>query len=664
MHSGEPQTLEWAVDGDSHLAFLENILAKHDLPPKNIADMRKQMQRIQRRENDPRLFLGVIGEFSSGKSTLMNALLRDDLLKTSIIQATTSAPTALAYGAKLDVEVVNSNGNRVSYQREGISRLGKIWRLIVPPKHEQEKANLRDFLHQVTANEEVAKELEIVNVFHPARILEEGLVLIDTPGTNANNARHVEVTQEVLHDICDGAIIVIAPDNPCSASLKTFLMDHLSDVLHRCVFVLTKLDLIAQKDRERLLDMTRRRLQQELGLDEVSLHVVAPQCVVDQAMGIRPETEAGKLPPDQQHTMIAQFVEAEEDILNRLRAQRSLLQLERTTSLLRELLDQLRQILATKAETVRLEHEALEQNRLPDPSAHIDARCQQSLQALHPKMLEAKNQLASFIRAENTKAQEHMQQVIDEAQSKSELQTVILAQIQEQTQQATESVGKKLQSLQDQFARNATEQLGRFHTQFNEIFRNLATLGGRIQTQSRSHEPDAETALPVAISCSETGAATERISQDSAQEGNKVLIGMGAGAFTSLLLVGLGPIGLLAGSLFGGWLASLFGPSLSTLKSEYRPKVRSQVDEIFSKMEILAEQQLVEELEKIQTQLKERIRGYLPQYEKLIREMVQRDEARRQELRTLQQSIMQTIAECESRLQRLTQTQIQLRQFS
>jgi GTPase SAR1 family protein len=36
------------------------------------------MKRIRKRCADPNLYLAVIGEFSSGKSTFINALLRDD----------------------------------------------------------------------------------------------------------------------------------------------------------------------------------------------------------------------------------------------------------------------------------------------------------------------------------------------------------------------------------------------------------------------------------------------------------------------------------------------------------------------------------------------------------------------------------------------------------
>ena len=40
----------------------------------------KSLQKIKERTKDPNIYLGIVGEFSSGKSTLINALIGADFL--------------------------------------------------------------------------------------------------------------------------------------------------------------------------------------------------------------------------------------------------------------------------------------------------------------------------------------------------------------------------------------------------------------------------------------------------------------------------------------------------------------------------------------------------------------------------------------------------------
>ena len=68
-------------------------------------ELSQQLQKIKNRRADPNLYLAVIGEFSSGKSTFINALLRNDLLKTSALVAT-AIDTKISYGKIFEVQAL------------------------------------------------------------------------------------------------------------------------------------------------------------------------------------------------------------------------------------------------------------------------------------------------------------------------------------------------------------------------------------------------------------------------------------------------------------------------------------------------------------------------------------------------------------------------------
>jgi ribosome biogenesis GTPase A len=89
---------------DEHLQFTAKFIQTKNIPNEVNKEIQQRINYIQKRRNDSNLYLAVIGEFSSGKSTFINALLRDDLLKTSALP-TTAAATKLRYSNDLQVEV-------------------------------------------------------------------------------------------------------------------------------------------------------------------------------------------------------------------------------------------------------------------------------------------------------------------------------------------------------------------------------------------------------------------------------------------------------------------------------------------------------------------------------------------------------------------------------
>lgn len=96
--------LDALTDVEDHLQFVANIIQREEISPALKSEIDFQIKQIQKRRSDPNLYLAVIGEFSSGKSTFINSLLRDDLLKTSVLP-TIAAATKLRYGSCLQVEV-------------------------------------------------------------------------------------------------------------------------------------------------------------------------------------------------------------------------------------------------------------------------------------------------------------------------------------------------------------------------------------------------------------------------------------------------------------------------------------------------------------------------------------------------------------------------------
>lgn len=135
-----------------------------------------QIQALVDLINDCRSFafrVFVIGEFSSGKSTLINALLGTDLLPMGWVPVT-PAPTRICYG---------------DIQRLFLKQLGATAEEERPPAHIQDIV-LPDVGDERNAADHIsALNLEYLRFELPADLCREGIEVYDTPGLNDERQR-------------------------------------------------------------------------------------------------------------------------------------------------------------------------------------------------------------------------------------------------------------------------------------------------------------------------------------------------------------------------------------------------------------------------------------------------------------------------------------------
>src|SRR5690349_24995792 len=95
---------EWAIETGRGLGLSDAAMA----------GIVARAERVRKRLRDPALYLAVVGEFNSGKSTFINMLLRDRLLPTAPV-VTTGTATEIRYAPELTVSFTPRGGDSVSY---------------------------------------------------------------------------------------------------------------------------------------------------------------------------------------------------------------------------------------------------------------------------------------------------------------------------------------------------------------------------------------------------------------------------------------------------------------------------------------------------------------------------------------------------------------------
>lgn len=243
----------------------------------------KSLNKIRSRTKDSNIYLGVVGEFSSGKSTLINALIGADFFVTNAVQGTTTVVTKLAYSNNINLVLKYKNGQILSYKKDK----SKLMELYLPMTYSG-MSSIDKFIMKfkgvfgfnrydeyfpevfdvVTTSNEISVELDEVVVYYPSQILKDGLVIVDTPGTDSLVPEHNVITQRAIREICDLALVVVPAITPLSMTLVDFLDENLRDNIDKCCFVITKTELLKRAiERTHLINGVTKRIEQLLGVN-------------------------------------------------------------------------------------------------------------------------------------------------------------------------------------------------------------------------------------------------------------------------------------------------------------------------------------------------------------------------------------------------------------
>ncbi|MCK5914369.1 MAG: dynamin family protein, partial [Desulfuromusa sp.] len=173
----------------------------------------------------------VLGQFKRGKSTLLNALLGEKLLPTDILPVT-AIPTFISSADEINV--------RVFFETETDP-------VQFAPISDQSLAGFLTEYVTESGNPNNQRQVKRVEIGHPAEILKQGVVLIDTPGIGSTHKHNTEVAYQVLPQ-CDAALFLVSPDPPITAAELDYLKE-IQQRLPRTFFLLNKVDFLDQEEK-------------------------------------------------------------------------------------------------------------------------------------------------------------------------------------------------------------------------------------------------------------------------------------------------------------------------------------------------------------------------------------------------------------------------------
>lgn len=177
------------------------------------------------------------GEFKRGKSSLINAIIGDEICPTDIGIAT-AVVTRIMYGQTK--KVVRYYGNLL----EGENALKKeeiAWGDI-------QKYTVGDVI-------EIGSTVQM-DLYYPSEFLKEGLVVIDTPGIGGLDPRHANLTAMAL-PYADIAVFITDASEPVTESELKFYEKKVASRVKSTIVLINKSDILSQDVLQTHIETTR-----------------------------------------------------------------------------------------------------------------------------------------------------------------------------------------------------------------------------------------------------------------------------------------------------------------------------------------------------------------------------------------------------------------------
>lgn len=212
--------------------------------------LQKDFESLLQRLAEDRFYLTLAGQFSRGKSTLLNAMFGMDRLPTGVVPVT-SVITAVSYNTRERVRMHFANSNLT---------------------HEVPLSELPEWITE-RGNPGNERRIDMAEVQLPAELLRRGAFFVDTPGLGSAVIENTKTTQRFLPHI-DALVLVTSFEFPLSQEEVVFLA-RARELRRRIFLVINKQDLCTDHQREEVLAFIRSRLAEEFGSEDIPVFPVS-----------------------------------------------------------------------------------------------------------------------------------------------------------------------------------------------------------------------------------------------------------------------------------------------------------------------------------------------------------------------------------------------------
>ena len=180
----------------------------------------------------------VVGEMNRGKSMLLNAMMRKQLLTMDVLECTATV-------------------NFLRYPKAERDQSPGYVEVHFTDERPPEKVpvdKLADYTSRLSAlgSDKVADSVHHVDAFVESHFLADNVLLVDTPGTNTTTHNHIRITNDQI-DRSNAAIFLFGAETQMTRSDREFL-EGVEEAVARLFFVVNKIDSVDRSEVSRVLE--------------------------------------------------------------------------------------------------------------------------------------------------------------------------------------------------------------------------------------------------------------------------------------------------------------------------------------------------------------------------------------------------------------------------
>lgn len=566
--------------------------------------------------------IAVVGEFSYGKSSLINALIGEELLL-SAKRPTTQVPTFIHYGSKINAHIKFKNGDIQSFQKKS----GVLRRFLsqVFGYHKPIPKTIIPFIQKFTADKEIASMVKEVVIEHPSKNLKDGIVLIDTPGLNAaGNLAHSEATAAILNSAADACIVMLDAERLAPNEYVHSVRQLTGNTSLKLLFVLNKMDVViededdSKKQVENVMDLVDEavvRLKKGLNLKNpivfpLSAHLIS---ALNAFPNQREQSEAEQILRNGHETFIKclfYFVKEEH------KARSTLITCEILKVLLEEVLPKIqknsdeRKIHIDRLREARIaalsEFESdVKINEIKEFEQVSEHAYREMMDILETEVINSANEILSNI-FENINSTDELK-MIDETEVNKIFQKIclyandLINQDDLPFRQLTNCIINQYQS--------------RIDLKFKNMYNQLSIIDSEFVKDLNIHIN--EEAVNTHVIFSSTGIIEESDSKIS----DAIFSGAGIGAIVGSFIFPW--VGTILGSIIGGFCGSLFGPSLDEIKNDVYNKILESFQKAWkAELEPYFSDAIENGIDRSKENLQNRVKKYVEEYSQTVDQLI------------------------------------------
>lgn len=582
----------------------------------NLDSMRQSVANLQQKMKNRALHLAVVGEFSSGKSTFINALIGRRILKEAVMP-TTACATYISLGTgvlRISVEFADKK----FHVKEGeftplLSYLQQHYGL--------QPIGTQELIDTLTSDQTVARDVKVMHLTIPHISLPDNVVIIDTPGFNPGDVsvqNHFEVTKRVVTNEADAALVLMPSDQPFSNSLRVFMHDYLNKYLHRCVFVLTMGDHKTPSDRELLLNYVKGRLFTDFKMKTAKVFC-------ESAITTLPVVRIPDSMKSEWKYWQEEFEAFKTKTWNLLLRNKEVILSEHLHNLALDLVHQLQGALSDKQSSYELQKTQLENGRVE----HIESLTSQ-LSTL------AKQQIDKVMKRLTDTEAEEMTQARDACKALAvsklnrrnafQFHTVVEPVVADSARAGVKSALVTINEMISKQVKSAvSQQLAEMRKEFNRHYSIFSSLRRKAKEFKLSIE---EIELPdMAFS-----STNKLVSTTNSDGGGKILGGIAGGAAAGAAVGSVIPvIGTGVGAIIGGIAGAIFGGKKSEkLEDDAFPIVTStmlsEIDAHFLAARTEIEKKINERRQNIHQAIEQYAHNHVTEYGEAVENLIRQQE--------------------------------------